>query len=240
MRLSELSARSGVPVATVKYYLREGLLAPGTPVTARQSDYGEEHLRRLRLVRALLTVGGMTVQQARDVLAVAEDPAFGRHERLGVATYMLGPHVEPPEPSDPGRALWDEVHGEVRALLAELGWRVYEEAPALASLTRAVVTVRSLGYRSGMDSIRRYALAMHPIAEKELAVIAEYPVLDEAIEATVAYTTLYEPIILALRRLAHEDVSARVHEAGPADAAGSADPADPADSADSETSISSS
>jgi hypothetical protein len=32
---------------------------------------------------------------------------------------------------------------------------------------------------------------------------------DEAIEVTVAYAVLYEPIILALRRLAHEDVSAR-------------------------------
>ncbi|MEV6329386.1 MerR family transcriptional regulator [Streptomyces sp. NPDC051909] len=216
MRLSELSARGGVSVATVKYYLREGLLAPGTPVTARQSDYGEEHLRRLRLVRALLTVGGMTVQQARDVLAVADDPAFGRHERLGIATYMLPPHVEAPEETDPGRALWDEVHGEVRALLAELGWRVYEEAPALASLTRAVAAVRSLGYRGGTDVIRRYALALHPIAEEEYAAIEEYPVLDEAIEATVAYTTLYEPVLLALRRLAHEDVSARLHGAGPA------------------------
>ncbi|MFJ7067687.1 MerR family transcriptional regulator [Streptomyces sp. NPDC101115] len=215
MRLSELSARSGVSVATVKYYLREGLLPPGTPVTARQSDYGQEHLRRLRLVRALLTVGGMTVQQARDVLAVADDPAFGRHERLGIATYMLGPRVEPPEEGAPERELWDEVAAEVRELLAELDWRVYDEAPALASLVRAITSVRSLGYRGEMDDIRRYALALHPIAEEELAVIDEHPVLEEAIEATVAYTTLYEPVLLALRRLAHEDVSARLHDGGP-------------------------
>ncbi|MFD5322310.1 MerR family transcriptional regulator [Streptomyces sp. NPDC127092] len=215
MRLSELSARSGVSVATVKYYLREGLLAPGTPVTARQSDYGEEHLRRLRLVRALLTVGGMTVQQARDVLAVADDPAFGRHERLGIATYMLGPRVEPPDEGAPERELWDQVAAEVRELLTELDWRVYDEAPALASLVRAITSVRSLGYRGEMDDIRKYALALRPIAEEELTVIDDYPVLEEAIEATVAYTTLYEPILLALRRLAHEDVSARLHEAGP-------------------------
>ncbi|WMX44046.1 MerR family transcriptional regulator [Streptomyces roseicoloratus] len=215
MRLSELSARSGVSVATVKYYLREGLLAPGTPVTARQSDYGEEHLRRLRLVRALLTVGGMTVQQARDVLAVADDPAFGWHERVGIATYMLGPRVEPPEEGAPERELWDEVAAEVRALLTELDWRVYDEAPALAALVRAITSVRSLGYRGEMADIRRYALALHPIAEEEVAVIDGYPVLEEAIEATVAYTTLYEPILLALRRLAHEDASARRHEGGP-------------------------
>ncbi|WP_229818677.1 MULTISPECIES: MerR family transcriptional regulator [Streptomyces] len=206
-----MSSRSGVSVATVKYYLREGLLAPGTPVTARQSEYGEEHLRRLRLIRALLTVGGMTVQQARDVLAVADDPAFGRHERLGIAQYMLGPRITPPEESDPRRELWDEVFAELRELLTELDWRVYDEAPPLAALTRAVVTLRSLGYEGGIDHIRRYALAMHPIAAEEYAVLDRYPVLEEAIEATVAYTTLYEPILLALRRLAHEDVSARLH-----------------------------
>ncbi|MFF5970777.1 MerR family transcriptional regulator [Streptomyces sp. NPDC012769] len=215
MRLSELSARSGVSVATVKYYLREGLLAPGTPVTARQSDYGEEHVRRLRLVRALLTVGGMTVQQARDVLAVAEDPAFGRHERLGVAQYMLGPHVEPPEETDPERELWDQVAAEMRGLLDELGWRVNDEAPALASLVRAVVSIRSLGYRSGKEDIRRYAEALRPIAEEEYAVLEGHPNLEEAIEAAVAYTVLYEPLLLALRRLAHEDVSARWYGTAP-------------------------
>lgn len=211
MRLSELSDRGGVSVATVKYYLREGLLPPGTPVTARQSDYGEEHLRRLRLVRALLTVGGMTIQQARDVLAVADDPAFGRHERVGIAAYMLGPHVSPPDPADPERARWDEVFAEMRGLLTEMGWQVFDEAPALATLTRAVMTLRSLGYKGTTEHIRRYAEAMHPIAAEEYATMEEYPVLEEAIEAAVAYTMLYEPILLSLRRLAHEYISAHLH-----------------------------
>lgn len=215
MRLAELSERSGVPVASIKFYLREGLLAPGTPVTARQADYGDEHLRRLRLIRAMLKVGGMSVSQARDVLAVADDPAFGRHERLGIAAYMLPPHVTAPEPDDSGYEQWQAVHEELRALLIdELGWRLYETAPALNTLTRAVLTLRELGYRCTHDYLRRYASALRPIAENEYAVIEEFDVLDEAIEATVAYTALYEPIILSLRRLAHEDVSARLHRTG--------------------------
>ncbi|MFF9012794.1 MerR family transcriptional regulator [Streptomyces sp. NPDC014870] len=216
MRLSELSDRGGVSVATVKYYLRERLLPPGAPVTARQSEYGEEHLRRLRLVRALLTVGGMTIQQARDVLAVADDPAFGRHERIGVAQYMLGPQIVPPGTADPERAPWDEVFAEMRGLLTEMGWRVYDEAPALAALTRAVLTLRELGYGGTTEHIRRYAEVMHPIAAEEYAVMEDYPVLEEAIEAAVAYTVLYEPIMLSLRRLAHEDVSAHLHRIPPA------------------------
>lgn len=216
MRLSELSQRSGVSVATVKYYLREGLLAPGTPVTARQAEYDEQHLRRLRLIRALLTVGGMTISQARDVLAVADDPAFSRHEQLGIAQYMLPPQVTPPAKEDPQQPEWDTTHRELRALLAELDWRVYDEAPAINTLTRAVVTLRALGYDFPLDSVRRYAEAVHPMAEAEAGLIEdEYPVLEEAIEAMVAYTMLNEPILLALRRLAHEDVTARRYGRGP-------------------------
>ncbi|MER7520646.1 hypothetical protein [Streptomyces sp. NPDC126499] len=137
------------------------------------------------------------------------------HERLGVAPYLLGPHVEPPDERDPERELWDEVFAEMRGLLAELGRRVNDEAPALASLVRAVVSMRALGYRSGRDDIRRYAEALRPIAEEECTALGEHPGLEEAIEATVAYTILYEPVLLALRRPAHEDVSARLHGVGP-------------------------
>ena len=52
---------------------------------------------------------------------------------------------------------------------------------------------------------------MHPLAEREYRVIEERTDLDDAIEATVAYTLLHEPILLAVRRLAHEDVPARVY-----------------------------
>jgi DNA-binding transcriptional MerR regulator len=212
VQLSELSERSGVSVASVKYYLREGLLPPGTPVSARKADYDEQHLRRLRLVRAMLTVGGMSVAQARDVLAVAEDPAFGRHTRLGVAQYMLPPHVTPPTEDATEREAWTALRTEVLTLLQqELGWRIHDAAPALDTLTQAIGTLRALGYRAGADLIRRYAEALHPIADAEYQVIEEFPVLEEAIEATIAYTMLYEPVLLSLRRLAHEDVSARLH-----------------------------
>ncbi|MEP6649003.1 MAG: MerR family transcriptional regulator, partial [Lapillicoccus sp.] len=54
MRLAELCAATGVPAATVKYYLREGLLPPGERVSATRADYGPPHVERLRLIRALV------------------------------------------------------------------------------------------------------------------------------------------------------------------------------------------
>ncbi|RAC11977.1 MerR family transcriptional regulator, partial [Burkholderia multivorans] len=54
MRISELSRRSDVPVATIKYYLREGLLPAGERTSATQAVYTDAHVNRLALIRALL------------------------------------------------------------------------------------------------------------------------------------------------------------------------------------------
>jgi DNA-binding transcriptional MerR regulator len=51
-KLSELAERAGVSPRTVRYYVQRGLLPP--PVfKGRDTAYGEEHLARLRAIRAL-------------------------------------------------------------------------------------------------------------------------------------------------------------------------------------------
>ncbi|KUP95458.1 MerR family transcriptional regulator, partial [Thermobifida cellulosilytica] len=69
MRIGELSRRSGVSVPTIKYYLREGMLPEGERTAANQVRYSESHLRRLRLIRGLIDVGGLPVPTVREVLA---------------------------------------------------------------------------------------------------------------------------------------------------------------------------
>ncbi|HET7822095.1 MAG TPA: MerR family transcriptional regulator, partial [Ornithinibacter sp.] len=49
MRISELSQASGVPLPTVKYYLREGLLMPGEATSRTRAEYGPAHVERVRL-----------------------------------------------------------------------------------------------------------------------------------------------------------------------------------------------
>ena len=44
MRISELSTRSGVPVPTIKYYLREGLVPEGARSSPTQAEYDEPTL----------------------------------------------------------------------------------------------------------------------------------------------------------------------------------------------------
>ncbi|NBH07914.1 MerR family transcriptional regulator, partial [Amycolatopsis sp. SID8362] len=72
MRMAELSAETGVPVATVKYYLREGLLPAGRRVGPNQAQYTPEHVKRLRLVCALREIGGLSLAEVADVLGVLD------------------------------------------------------------------------------------------------------------------------------------------------------------------------
>jgi DNA-binding transcriptional MerR regulator len=73
MQVSELAERAGVPLATVKYYLREGLLPPGETTGPRRAEYDEAHLRRLRVLRLLREVGGVPVTSLRGVVEALDD-----------------------------------------------------------------------------------------------------------------------------------------------------------------------
>lgn len=131
MRLAELSERSGVSIATIKYYLREGLLPPGRRVNATTAEYDEEHLRRLRLVRALIQVGGIPVARAREVLSHVDDDSLGRTIRLGAALWALPQDPEPDE-EDPDVVA---ARAEVDRLLESLGWETSRELASLSPCT---------------------------------------------------------------------------------------------------------
>lgn len=131
MRLSELSELSGIPAATIKYYLREQLLPPGHRISATQADYDESHLRRLRLVRALIQVGRLPVATVREVLGHVDDASLGRTIRLGAALWSL-PHGPEPDDEAPETAT---ARAEVDRLLDQLGWESVREIGELSPST---------------------------------------------------------------------------------------------------------
>lgn len=207
MRLAELSERSGVSTATIKYYLREGLLQPGHRVTATQAEYGEEHLRRLGLVRALIQIGKVPVAVAREVIAAAEDTTLDHHMRLGAATRAL-PHVPAPAEDDEATRT---ARRSVDALLEQLGWRGMpdEPSPALGTLIASVAALVRLGYPCDTAHLLPYGRIAAELAVADLDTVEEQPTDAGQIEAAVALTVLYEPVLLSLRRLAHIQESAR-------------------------------
>lgn len=209
MRLSELSERSGVSTATIKYYLREGLLTPGRQVNTTTADYDESHLRRLRLVRALIQVGRVPVATAREILGHVDDESLGRTIRLGAALWAL---PQEPEPDDQDPAV-RSARREVNQLLADLGWETARElaplSPVHRSLVAAVATLIRLGYSWDAELLAPYAQLMHQVAMRDLDYLETHTSDAERVETAVASTVLFEPVLRALHRLAQEQESAR-------------------------------
>lgn len=203
MRISELSRRSGVSVTTIKYYLREGLLPPGRQTAATQAEYDEHHLRRLRLIRALTGVRGLSVSATRDLLGALTEHTGDQHRQLGLALGSLLPAGEPAAEA-PGT-------GEVDALVEELGWNVHESAPARTALAETLTSLRTLGVPLDWHTLLPYARLAERTAVLDLDQLEGIEDPLEVAERALLLTVLLEPALLALRRMAQENESARRH-----------------------------
>ena len=217
MRMSALSQTTGVPVATVKYYLREGLLPPGERTGVNQAEYSDVHLRRLRLIRALVEIGNVRLQDVNSILTAVDDDHLGVHDLLGAVQYAL---AGAPERDDQE---WRAVRGEVDDYLDRLGWQIRSDAPTRNRLADAIIGLRSLVGQVPIDTL----LAGHAVHARKLArdEIAWLPADDapraELAEAVVVGVSLYGEASAALRLLAQEDASSVRYPVSGSSAAGS-------------------
>ncbi|MFE9930222.1 MerR family transcriptional regulator [Streptomyces sp. NPDC005533] len=211
MRIGELSRRTGVPVPTIKYYVREGLLPPGELTSPNQASYGEGHERRLRLVRALLEVGGLSVAAIGEVLAAVEDKERPVHEVLGAAAQRLVPVY------GDGRADGDDApdaetvlaRERVARLIEARGWCVEPGHKAAEALVSALASLARVGHGGFVDVLDDYAEAAERVGRADLDYTARRVAREDLVEAVVVGTVLGDAIFAALRRMAQVDASAR-------------------------------
>jgi DNA-binding transcriptional MerR regulator len=202
MRISELSARSGVALPTIKYYLRENLLHQGEQIAATRAEYDDSHLRRLRLIRALLEVGKLPVASIKQIIAAVDDESLPMHEMLGTAHYALGPTVEP----EPG-VDWEAARAQVDRLITDLGWAVHPQAPTRDELAQTLARMRQLGLPINLGPYVEAAQKL--VSEVEMSTVPFDGPRDAAVEAMVLGSVLYGKAFDALRRMAQESESAR-------------------------------
>ena len=100
MRISQLAEQAGVPVSTVRYYERIGLLRPPPRSAAGYRDYGDEASSRLRFVARSRQLG-LTCDQVAELL-----PAWAGVDCVSAHTRVS--------------QLIDEKRVEISARIAEL------------------------------------------------------------------------------------------------------------------------
>lgn len=205
MRISELATRTGVPVATIKYYLREKLLPEGERTSPTQASYGTEHAQRLGVIRALVDAG-VGIAGVRKVIGVLEQPPENPYDLLGAANAAVTPAVAADIDLAAATALLERMGGDAGKCFPD---QIAAVAQALAALDRA-------GFAVPERVMDAYLSHLSAIAEAELAATPDTSI-EDAVRYVVLGTALVEPLILALRRVAEQVAASRRFGPGASD-----------------------
>lgn len=197
MRISELSRQAGVSIPTIKFYVREGLLPPGDLTSATQATYGERHVRRLRLIRVLREVADLPVPRIREIVALIDRPGESLFDTLGQAIEALPPYLSASCATDRATALLDRV-----------GLTYEPNTTAVQQLARALDAVDEVDLPADDARLDVYAEHASAIAAEEIAGLPRDAAA--ALEYSVLGTALYEPVLAALRRIAHQHHARRL------------------------------
>ncbi|NKY35452.1 MerR family transcriptional regulator [Nocardia speluncae] len=202
MRIAELSRTSGVPVATIKYYVREGLLPAGVRIRHNQVDYSEDHVTRLRLIRALIDIGGVSIETTKELLAMLDAETTSVRESLGAVFYAMGGRR-----SSVGESELQGAAADVTALLSRREWKITDGSPALHTLIDVCAALRQLGHTDVVAAMDEYAVAAELIATTDIGLVRGEPTIERMTETAIVGTILGDTMLAALRRLAQEHVS---------------------------------
>ena len=199
MRVSELARQTSVSVATVKYYIREGMLAAGDPTGPRRAAYDNSHAQRINLIKALTGPAGLSVSQVKAILQIIDEPKSSLNDRLAAATTVLA------DGADTGTDR--ESYPRARQVVGWLGEPYRAEPPAAALLESALHAVETAGFELHPDQFAVYGEHMLAIAASEIANIPTDPA--EAVQYAVLGTVLFEPVLTAIRRLGQQSLVKR-------------------------------
>jgi len=200
MRISELAEATGVSVATIKYYQREGLLPEGRKLTQRLVDYDARHVRRLGLLRLLREVGQVPVEGLKRLVRVVGEANLSIHEMFAAAAYALCPT---PPPAGPGRPV---ARGLADRMIAQAGWsNIRPGSPDrdnLASVLEQIGTYDT--HPRDPAEVAPYLRFADEIARYELGHLDDTKDRQGLLEEMVVGQVVFGQLLATLRRLAEE------------------------------------
>ncbi|MFF1878313.1 MerR family transcriptional regulator [Leifsonia sp. NPDC058230] len=203
MIISELASTSGTPAATIKFYVREGLLPAGERVGGNRTEYTEEHAHRLRLIRAMLEVGRLSIGSIGQVLAALDRPDAPIAETFEVAQRALARSTASDTSAPSARAL-----DRVDALIDRVGWAAdCHDNVGRGIAAQAVDAFANAGYELPDSYLDAYADAAQRVASADLTAVGELADPSDMAELMVVGTVLGDSLSLGLRRIAQAHVT---------------------------------
>ncbi len=182
LKISELAEAAGVPVATVRHYLREGLLPEPVKTSRNMAYYPPEFAERIRLIKQLQEERFMPLRVIRELL----DSANGDVERLRVLAEagdeLLASALGPEQERVPEAEILERFEIPERALrrLTEVGV-LSPTAEGYATtdvrIIEAIVRFRSAGWNEttgfGARDVARLMEGLRPVIADEISLLVE-------------------------------------------------------------------
>jgi DNA-binding transcriptional MerR regulator len=182
LKISELAEGAGVPVATVRHYLREGLLPEGRKTSRNMAYYPAEMVDRIRLIKLLQEERFMPLKVIRELLErEGGDPEAVRallaESDRGIELALAGERERTPASAVSERF---EVPREVLDRLAEVG--ILSPAgdgylPSDVRIVEAIARFRAGGYdeRIGFTvyDAARFLEPLRALARREVELLSE-------------------------------------------------------------------
>jgi DNA-binding transcriptional MerR regulator len=182
LKVSELAERSGVPVATIHHYLREGLLPEPVKTSRNMSYYPPEFVERLRLIKQLQEERFMPLRVIRELLEGAGSDPDRLRAMIEVEDRILASALEGERTRTSAAEVRERyaMPADVLERLAELGvlapnTRGY--SPSDVRVIEAISRFRAGGYDEAIgftvyDTLR-YKRAIEELVREEVAVVME-------------------------------------------------------------------
>ncbi len=187
---------------TIKYYIREGLLGSGERVNDRRTEYADDHLHRLRLIRALVDVGGLPISSVHAVLAALDDDRLPIGNTFDVAQKaLIGQNDLDDEPSADSLA-------RVDAMAQRAGWTHSAASIGRVVTARVLDSFARLGQPVDDAYLDAYAGAATQVAAADLDSVAAVEDRMARTELVVIGTVLGDTLSAGLRRIAHAHATA--------------------------------
>jgi DNA-binding transcriptional MerR regulator len=225
LKISELADAADVPVATVRHYLREGLLPEPVKTSRNMAYYPPQFAERIRLIKQLQEERFMPLRVIRELL----DAADGDVERLRALAEtgdMLVARVLAPDADrTPEAEVLERFEIPERALrrLTELGVLTPSGdgySPSDVRIIEAISRFRAAGWNEktgfGARDVARLMNGLEPVIADELKLLVErFTALDpdRARELVEGGATPFPDLIGALHA---KLLAAELNRAGPA------------------------
>jgi DNA-binding transcriptional MerR regulator len=182
LKISELAERSGVPVATVRHYLREGLLPEPVKTSRNMAYYPPQFVGRIRLIKQLQEERFMPLRVIRDLLEREDTDPERLRAMVELEDRILERALAGERERIPAQEVRDryDVPEEVLDRLSQVGILSPDAdgySPSDVRIVEAIGRFRAGGYdeRLGFtvyDTLR-YKQALEPLVAEEVEVLTK-------------------------------------------------------------------